>query len=426
MRKGFGSMSEQSAKGSGEGSGTHARRLWGGTRRQVVVGLIFVLLICAALFRSWAWLPGKVFDCWDNAQISEAQSWWLGHLYLPHRFWDTAVVGDRIYSHFPPMFTFLAALAVPFWDGVPYWILFALVVVPIPFLAYRLFLMRTGSVFSGVVLAVGFVCGTSLWPVIDRTLRGGAPFFVNQTLSVLGLCLFLVAYFGRRRVWLASIGLLIAGLSRQMTLAYALPLLTMAWMGATGVDRRRRLMAALVPVVLIAAAYMGLSYAKFGSPLDNGYLRIYEGRDDALARAGKTTGLFSVRYIPMNLYHVSIGPPELEKKKTAEGIRYRIKSNMMGTGIWWTTPLLLWLLVDFRRVVREPGNGPLLIAIGVIFAALMCYHSTGFAQRGYNRYSLDYVPAVLAVLAPVALKGKRRWVSLAMVGWSVVYFAWLI
>ena len=98
----------------------------------------------------------------------------------------------------------------------------------------------------------------------------------------------------------------------------------------------------------------------------------------------------------------------------------------MGTGIWWTTPILLWLFVDIRRIVRDRDRLALLIAAGVMFTALMFYHSTGWAQRGYNRYSLDYIPLLMCLIVPRCIETRRRKLSLVMIAWSVIYFGVLI
>jgi len=381
-----------------------------------------VLLIGAVLVRPQAWSPTKVFNGRDNVQIAEAQSWWFGRLHLPERRFDTASVGGQAYSHFPPLFSFMAALIVPFYAGVPQWLVWLIVVIPIPVFAYRLFWIRTGSVLAGVVLAIGLVCGTSVWPVIDRALQGGAPYFVNHALATTGLCILLAEYFGPRRPWVVGAGLVLAALSRQMTIAYALPLL---WMVRGGAIRSGR---SFWPVggafVLVVAILAGSNALKFGHPLDSGYIRIYEGRDDALASFAHRHGLFSLHFVPKNLYYALLGLPEVEQ---GDRVYFpKVEPSAWGTGILWTTPLLFWLAVDFRRVFRDRRNWPLLAASGMVFAVLMCFHTTGYTQRGFNRFSLDYLPVLLAMLAPLCMKRERRWISVAMVVWSVVYFRWLI
>ena len=67
------------------------------------------------------------------------------------------------------------------------------------------------------------------------------------------------------------------------------------------------------------------------------------------------------------------------------------------------------------------------LAAAVLAAgALMFYHSTGYEQRGFNRYSLDYVLVILALVAPSCVVGRRRWATVPMIAWSVVYFRFLI
>lgn len=420
-----------------------------------VVYLTFLVLVDAKL-----WRPGVIFTGRENIQIVEARSWWSGRLDLPERVHDTALHEGRIYSHFPPMFTLIAAALVPFFAGVPHWFVVVVLVLPLPWLAYSLFRRLTGSRWWAALLAIGLICGTSLWPVIDRTLRGGAPYQLNHTLAVLGTLAFLTEYFDRKRVWVAALGLLLATLSRQMTMALLIPL---AWMalrrfpalepaasraatvrertvvpGAecreerveTAVMAERRLAPRIVQLVaavaLIVGAPMLLNALKFGSPFETGYRLIYEGRDDGFARDAREHGLFSAAFVPRNLYYANLGFPRRHVITVAGREEVHWRPNVQGTGIWWTTPLLLWLFVDLRRILRDPARRALLLAAAVTYAALLFFHATGADQRGYNRFSLDYLPVLLAVVAPWACTGRRRWAAPLLVAWSVVYFRWMI
>ena len=67
-----------------------------------------------------------------------------------------------------------------------------------------------------------------------------------------------------------------------------------------------------------------------------------------------------------------------------------------------------------------------LLLVLAIYALLMCFHATGYAQPGFNRYSLDYVPALFVLVVPRCVEGRRVWITLPMVLWSIVYFQWLI
>ena len=56
----------------------------------------------------------------------------------------------------------------------------------------------------------------------------------------------------------------------------------------------------------------------------------------------------------------------------------------------------------------------------------MLYHSTGYAQLGYNRFSLDFMVVLLAAVAPRCDGPRRKWIALACVLWSIWYFQWAI
>lgn len=388
----------------------------------MAVLMVFVLFCEAKL-----WRPSEVFTIRENIQIAEAQSWWAGRLDLPERKWDSALFNGRVYSHFPPMFSLMAAVIAPWFGGVPHWALVLIIVLPVPFLAYALFLRRTGSVKWAVVLSIALLFGTSVYPVLDKTIRGAGPYSVNQTLAVAGLLILLNEYYGLRRVWLMGVGLIVAALSRQLTLAYAIPFLWTALRREGERPATGKLAAVALTGAIVVGLPLVLNSLKFGHPLDSGYMHIYNDRpEDGFSRDAQTYGLFSAHYVPRNLYYANIGLPKLYRIEIEGVPRSFVRPNIWGTGIWWTTPLLLWVFVELRRIWREPADRVLLLATLLANVALLFYHSTGYQQRGFNRYSLDYVPALLALVAPTCCVGWRRWVSLIMVAWSVLYFRWLI
>lgn len=386
-----------------------------------VVLAVFVLLCPAKLVR-----PGVTFDSRENVQIAEAKAWWSGRLDLPEREWDTALKDGKVYSHFPPMFSFVAAMLVPIFGGVPHWFVVLGIVIPVPMLSYVLFRRCGLSVPWATTAAIGLVCGTSVLPVLDKTLRGGSPYFINQTLALIGVLIMLVEYFGRRRVWLAGLGFVIAALSRQMTMVYAIPFAFMV-LHKREEQRLRGMIALAASALVVVVVPLTLNVLKFGHPLDSGYMHVYTDRpEDRFSRDAKAYGLFSTHYVARNLYYSNLGFPDVHRIEIAGVEEIHLRPNDMGTGIWWTTPLLLWLFVDMRRLLRDPPLRVWLIGAMIAFAGLMFYHSTGYAQRGFNRYSLDYVVVLLACIAPRFVIGWRRWVSTAMIAWSVVYFRWLI
>jgi hypothetical protein len=84
--------------------------------------------------------------------------------------------------------------------------------------------------------------------------------------------------------------------------------------------------------------------------------------------------------------------------------------------------VLLWIFVLLPNILRDPKRRWLLVSVVFLYAGIMMFHASGNVQRGYNRFSLDYVPVLMAIIAPYAVDGWRKWVTLTLVFWSVVYF----
>lgn len=379
--------------------------------------LAFFLSIDAKL-----WRPGVYCDGASNVQVTEAQQWWKGRLDLPERVHDTALHDGTVYSHFPVLFTLIALPLVKIWPGVPHWFLVLLIALPQPGLAFALFQRITKSIPWGVLLAVGLIAGTSAWPVLHRALRGCEPYFVNHTLATIGLLIFLIEFFGGRRVGPAGVGLVISALTRPMTAMFILPLSWMAWNGAGKSDRSRRMAKFALIAAVVWGGPMVVSFLKYGNPFESGYMLIYEGRDDYFATDAREHGLFSAHFLGRNLYWHNIGLPERHWIEVEGRPEWHMTSNMVCTGLWWTTPVLLWLFVALPPILRDPARRWLIAAVIVVYGGLMLFHAAGNVQRGYNRFSLDYLPVLLAVVAPFAVVGWRRWVTLVMVVWSIVYF----
>ncbi len=398
-----------------------------GSAKWFWLGAVLVTVVFLGLLESELWRPEVILDGRHNVQIAEAQAWREGRLDLPMRLWDTAEKDGKVYSHFPILFTMIGTVLLPLCHGVPHWFLLFFMALPVALLAYVLFCRITGSALHGALLAIALVCGTSIWPVVNQSLKGGGAYYPNHVLGVVGILILLVEFHGRQRVAVAGVGLIIATLARQLTAAFAIPLIWLAVREQPPTQRRRQLIALVVVGAIVAGVPLVVNTLKFGNPLETGYMLIYEGRhDDTFARDAHQYGLFSAHFVPRNAYYLNLGFPKFYRIVMAGRPEYHVRHNEIGTGIWWTAPLLLWLFVDLRKIVRDPARRSLLAAALVVFAALLFFHTTGQTQRGYNRFSLDFLPALMVLVAPTCFVGRRRWLTLAFVAWSVIYFRWLV
>lgn len=382
----------------------------------LVIYVTFGSLLDRDVFgRSWVVRPAF------NPNVAEAQAILHGRLDLWPRRWDTAWYEGRVYNVYPPMFTLIGLVGLSMNPHEVPAVIPGVLVFVLPGLGFALFYRRTQRIWLAVLLTITYTTGTSLLPVASRALATGSANFVNHVLSQLGMLLLLLDYFGRRRLWPAAIGLMIACWSRQLTAFYAIALLAMAVANTTGSARATRGVLAGAAVAAALAVPMVFNTLKFGDPLESGYRYVYVGRDDYFARQAQD-GLFAARFVPRNLYYMNVGLPE---RRQTDG-SFRLRPNDKGTGIWWTTPLLCLALVDGRRIWRNRENRAVLSAAGLVYLALLFYHVTGASQPGYNRFSLDFVPVLLAVLAPHCAGRYRGVATAGLAVWSVCYFQWAV
>ena len=391
--------------------------------RNHLIGFVAVYVLFFGAFFDHAnlWQPGRLLQC-DNPHVAEAKAWLNGRPDIPERLWDSALVDGRFFNVFPPMMTFVSMaclLVSP--DGVPFMLLTWLFVLPIPGLAYVLFVRRSESVFGGVLMASVFVLGTSEFVILCRVTQSAQACQLNNAVTQLGLLIFLIDYYGRRRFWVGGVGQLVMGWARNTMLALLLPYLWGLWdLGGSG----RKLGGAAICALLLAVPAV-VNMVRFDRPSETGFVRIYEGRTDDpsdwLAQDG-SRALFSMSYFPRNMYWMNLGFPEIVQKGTG----WRWKLPVKSTGIWWTTPVLLYLFFDTRRIWAERANRWLMAAVVPILIAIMTYHNMGYSQRGYNRFSLDFLLVLLALVAPYAMQGKRRYLTILFGIWSVAYFRWIV
>jgi hypothetical protein len=229
----------------------------------------------------------------------------------------------------------------------------------------------------------------------------GNNWLFSQVVAVLFLLLGAAEAFGKKRSWLVGLSLGAAILSRNACLL-ALPFYLVAlnlpkphWKKAAGF---------LVALGVMAALNGWYNWARFGNPLDNGYL----AGEAALLRPEH--GSFSLHYL------VKMMPAYLWRGPTLYPHWPYLGLTDHGLSIFWTTPPFLYLIPAaaafwaFRPVLgAEPVTAPFWkdrtwwmtfaawSAVVPMAGLYLCYVGDGWRQFG-ARYSLDYTPFLLAAL----------------------------
>ncbi len=234
-----------------------------------------------------------------------------------------------------------------------------------------------------------------LWLV--ATLAFGSVLFFSAvqgsvwfTAQIVGVALALVyawASIEAKRPIVAGLALGAAALTRT-PMAFMVPLFAFeAWRVAAG-DRRvllRTLARFAAPIAVLAIAGMIYNAVRFGSPTEFGHTYL----DVIQQRLIERHGLASYHYLARNLAAAFTLLPELADRSPY------IQVGGHGLAIWFTTPVLLFLLWPRDR---PPIHRALWITIVCVALPSLFYMNSGWVQFGY-RFSLDYIVFLIMLLA---------------------------
>lgn len=381
--------------------------------------LVALQLIVGPIVRLSQWHV----DAAANTNYAEALAWHNNRLDIGARTHDSALHNGKVYSVNAPLFTLISYLAIwlaklqglPTYEFYSPWY-FAAVALPLPFVGFAVFQRAIGEPRWAALLTLAWIAATPVLACLAVAREGGIN-HINHLLSQTGLFLIAASLICGGRLRWALIGLVWATWSRPLSIFFALPIAWMAWKRDGG-RRASNLMATLGATGLAIGVTMALNHLKFGSALESGYRFVYEGRNDEMARRGKAA-LFSTSYLKRNAWYMNAEIPGWSVGKF--GIRP--ETDPYGGSIWFTMPILLYAITTARQWWSSPPRRWAMLTSLVVIGLLLCYHNTGYIQPGYFRYSLDWLPIWLTVIAAATCRStKSRNLTIAAIAWSLLYF----
>ena len=344
---------------------------------------------------------------WYKHYVYEAQAFLDGRLDLqgfPGYYQDLVNYNGKFYLPSPPVPAIVLIPAVAIWgtgtDEVRISMLIAAVSVA---LVWILLGRMNVTGWKRILLTILFGFGTVEWAVAIT----GTTWFFAEIVAVFFLLLALIEYFGKKRAVLIGLLLGLAALSRLPVVVGGVFFLAMLY--KEGGLRRSALFVAGLAVPL--AFYGYFNYARFGNPLQTGYAG--HAYSSYFAADIQQYGMFSLHYIPKQLYTMFLMSPEY--------IPYFpfLKPLPDGMSILLTTPAILYVL---KAKFNESVNLWALLAMVGIAVPIVVWFSTGWVQFGY-RYALDFLPFAIVLIA----SGIGKTVSktlIALVAISVVVNLW--
>lgn len=231
----------------------------------------------------------------------------------------------------------------------------------------------------------------------------GSVWFVAQICTVTFVVLALWLAVAGRAPWLVGLALALAMLARPNVLLTWPLLLGIAATQQTATGHRlkwspllRWAMISAIPLALAAGALLLYNTARFGDPLDFGYLT--ENVADKLAPDLHRFGQFHLHYLPKNFWAMWLAGPQWDDE-----INFW-RPDPEGMSLLLTTPALIYLGRARQRSWLVIGGWS---AFCLLLAPLLLYYNTGWWQFGY-RFSLDFMAPVMVLLA-LAVRTRVTW-----------------
>jgi hypothetical protein len=367
-----------------------------------------VLIFLLALMAYWG--AAQLFQQTDTPDVAYfnhlAAAFLEGQLHLanPPSTHDLTFHAGRWYVPFPPlpallMMPWIALRSLPALNTTFFCAFFGALNVTLVFLLLnalaqrgQLSLSRSGMLWLTALFGLGSVhwyMATigSVWFVAQictvtfvalavwAAAATGSPWWTGTALAC--------ALLARPNVlltWPLLLGIAASHLTAEPSLSWRLP-----WRALSGWSVR-----SAVPIALAVGLLLIYNAARFGHPLDFGYLN--ENVAEALAPSLQTYGQFNLRYLPKNVWAMWLAGPQWQAEQNFW------QPNPEGMSLLLTTPALIYLVRARGRSLLIAGGW---VALLLLMIPLLLYYNTGWWQFGY-RFSLDFMVPVVVLLAVAA------------------------
>lgn len=350
-----------------------------------------------------------------NLHVLQAQSFIQGKLDIDNPVNDAALYEGKYYVTFPPFPALILTPLVAVFDSVNT-TLVALILVAGIFMVIRSLLKRLQVPEENAWwLMIAFLFGTGIWFV---TKFSSGVWNFSHVVAVLMIFLALREGFGRKRAWLMAVFLGCAFLTRQLAV-YSSVFLMAVLIADAGGDWRQALRRVFIfgaVFSLFVISYLYLNYIRFGDPFDTGYFYIAA---DPLGLLGEMRyGLFHYKYFVFNFIYMFLQGPHVE----FDGLTPKAM-DYYGTSLTFASPFVF-------LAFRASGNRLLItgawITIALALLHMLFYCNNGFVQVNTQRFTLDFLPVLIVLLALACREGRpgslMKVLILAAVGLNLAIF----
>lgn len=365
-----------------------------------------IVLIVAALAVALSLVPRIIADDGStNHYVYQAQAFLHGQTYIEEFLNDLAIFEDHFYIQVPP---FPAVLLMPFvavlGTHATYTTLIATLIAALAVAVFIQILkkldIRANNRFW---LGMGAFLGLGFWSAV---LESSGVWYFAHVVAFTAMLLAINEALGKGRGWLVGLFLGMAFLSRQLSVLSAFFLVAALWKSPFGENRGRNvanLAGFAVVAGLCGAAYLAFNRARFGNPFEGGYT--YVDLPDFLRQRIDQYGLLSWRYVPFNFAYLFLQGFHIQFDEFVNPMQ-GFHVDTFGTSLVFASPFLLAaFFAQWERRLKWAAW----LTVGLTTLYLLLWHNNGWVQFNTQRYTLDFTP-VLLLLVALGMKHKpSRW-----------------
>lgn len=349
----------------------------------------------------------------DNQFAAEAAAFLDGRLDIGYYVHDVSVYEGKNYFAFPP---FPALLLTPFiflfGSDFASTLLIAILITVLSFYLLNSTLKKLGlEQLARLYLLLAFFMGTAYWFEFNSSAES---WHFSHIVAVAALFLAVHEALGRGSALFTGLYLAMAFLTRQMTVYAALFLITALFVNdnnKTASKLALLLKFALFPLIG-GAFYLWFNWARFGDPFDTGYSHMVLG--GFFEERIKEHGLFSIAYLPFNFIYLFL-----------QGFHVNFKGDDFltiscldpyGTSLTFASP---FVFIAFFAKWKKPLLIAAWASIALMVVHSLFYYSNGFYQINAMRFTLDFMP-ILILLVALGTKECKEFVWKGLILYSVL------
>ncbi|MBL7872733.1 MAG: glycosyltransferase family 39 protein [Cyclobacteriaceae bacterium] len=327
----------------------------------------------------------------SNLAVHQAEAFLHKKLDIDKYFWDASVFEGKYYVCFPPVPALIMVPFVAIFGITVNTVIISLLITCLSmFLLYRL-LCRWMTNISGRKWVFGaFFLGSGYWLVLVTSdhING----FAHVVCTALLFFLLLELTGKKRPIWIGCFWAL-AFLTRQMAVFYAF--LIFYFLYFENPDKKaaiKNLVTTGLTFGFFSTIYLMFNYFRFHDFFETGYQ--YLVYQSSIRNRVDQYGIFSFHYFFYNLYHMFIKGHNIffsgSNLLSIKGM------DLFGTSIIAASPFVIFS-------VKADAKKNFLISFWVtiisILIGVLLYHNNGWMQVNAQRFSLDFFPALIVLVA---------------------------